>query len=162
MKQRGFVLPSPSIVMAAFIVALSISNIVFIKLYANEVSDYAEYRTNVETQMELLRIERDKKQSEAKRTIADVSRSWASALDHVRRNANRVVRVQQPKCDSGSGTEAPRPVEGTDATASTGLPSTTVDASRCEELINLGVRDAAQVLHLQADRNALCATYGCE
>ena len=162
MKQQGFITPfaSPTLIMAGVIIALSLSNVILFKLYRSTADEYAQYKAEVlANQMAILR-EIEQKQKDADAALLAVSESWKRALDHAGRNP--VVRVLPANCNSGTGTQAPGTGLKPDATAVAGLSSTTVDASQCETLINAGVRDAAQVLHLQADRAALCKVYGCE
>jgi len=160
MNQRGFVLPSPTMLMAAVIIGLSISNVILFKLYRSEVNEYAQFKAEVHANQVAILRENEQKQAAADAALLAVSESWKRALDHSRRNPP--VRVLHSNCDSGTGTQVTGTGLKPDATAVAGLSSATVDASRCEELINAGVRDAAQVLHLQADRDALCKVYGCE
>lgn len=164
MNQRGFVIPpfllSPTGIMAVLIVALSLSNVIFISLYRSTTNEYAKFQADVLATNEQIGIDNERKQTEAERAVLDVSVSWKRALDYSRRNP--VVRVLQPHCDSGTSAQATGTGLKPDGTAVAGLSSTAVNAPRCEELINRGVQDAAQVLHLQADRAALCKTYGCE
>ena len=123
------------------------------------LSKYYDYRATVAAEMETLRIENERKREEADANVLAVSESWKRALDHAARNP--VVRVQPHSCP-GVGSQATGTGLKPDATTGLGLPSAIVDASQCETLINAGVRDASQVLHLQEYINGLCRAYGCE
>lgn len=158
--QRGFVLPSPTLIMAGVIITLSLSNVILFKLYRSTADDYSTFKAEVLANQVAILRENEQKQAAADAALLAVSESWKRALDHSRRNPP--VRVLHSNCDSGTSAQATGTGLKPDATAVAGLSSTAVDASRCEELINAGVRDAAQVLHLQADREALCRVYACE
>lgn len=160
MNQHGFVLPSPTMIMAGVTAALAIACFILFNLYRSTADEYAQFKAEVHANQVAILREIERKQAEAEANVLAVSLSWKRVVDHASRNP--AVRVLQPNCNQGTGAQAPGIGLKPEATASAGLSSTTVDASRCEELINAGVRDAAMVLHLQADREALCKTYGCE
>lgn len=149
----------PTVLLAITGISVVVAGL-FIHLYQGEVHAHAQFKADVSSKQMEIQRENEQKQSEAQSTLLAISDSWKRAYNYSR--AHPVVRVLPANCNQGIGTEVTGTGTKPDETSGTGLPSTTVDASRCEELINYGIRDAAQVLHLQADRAALCKVYGCE
>lgn len=162
MTQRGFILPSPTMIMAGVIVALSLSNVILFKLYRSAADEYATFKADVHAAQVAIERDNQQKRAEAEANLLAVSESWSNALDHARRNSP--VRVLPSRCDSGTSPQAPGTGLKPDAATAEPRLSATRDVAveECEVRLNNAVIDAAQVLHLQADRQALCNVYGCE
>lgn len=157
---KGFIATPFSIALAA-IAVLVITNVITFKLYRSAEHELANFKAQVVAAQEQARIEAERKRAEAERLVAQVSQSWADALEYARAHP-RVVRVLQPASDCGTGQEAASTIQGTDEASATGQLGATIDAAKCEAIANMGIVDAAQVLHLQAYIRNLCNTYGCE
>ena len=142
-KQGGFFIPSPSMLMAGAIVLLSISNVIFFKLWRNAIDEFAHYRAAVVAAQKQAEADADKARIESERITADVSNSWQAALDHARRHP--VVRVLQSRCDLPQAGAISHAASGTDGATS----QFTISAAECEAVANDAVIDATHILYLQ-------------
>lgn len=123
----------------------------YMKGYDHANEKYLAFKADVQAQYAILEADAAKARLESEQVTADVSRSWASALDWYRKHP-RIVRVRTP---ASCGATDLRPVPtSTGLTPPTGAESalgTTVDTAveQCEDLLNRAVMDAAQLTHLQ-------------
>ena len=92
MTERGFVLPSPTLVMAGVIVVLSITNLVLYKLWQGKVDEYANYRASVVAAQKQAEADAENERLERQRILADTARDWSAVLDWVNSHP-RTVRV---------------------------------------------------------------------
>jgi hypothetical protein len=152
MNQRGFFLPpffmSPTGIMTLVIAALLLSNFITYKLWRSEAAEYAQFRTDVETQSALLKAEAERAKAESERISADAAKAWAAV--RANRRGTFIVRVPA-NCDSSGLRSVPAAAPGTDAPAvESGVGATrTVTAEQCQAIANNAIYDAAQVRHLQ-------------
>lgn len=157
---KGFIIVPMYLALAA-IAVLVITNVITFKLYRSAEHELFNFKAQVAAAQEQVRIEAERKQAEAERLVAEVSKSWSDALEYARAHP-RVVRVLQSAGCGGTGQETASTVQGTDEASATGQLGATIDAAKCEVIANMGIVDAAHVLHLQAYINGLCNTYGCD
>ena len=144
MNQRGFVLPSPTMLMAAVIIALSISNVVFVTLYRSIVNEYSNFKSTVEKESELLRLDNERKLAEINAVTRQVESDYAKARAALAAGP-RVVRVRSACSGTGILPTLTSPAQGLDATAET----RTIDPAQCETYLNAGIADATQLIWLQ-------------
>ena len=142
--QRGFVIPSPTMIMAAVIIGLSISNVIFVSLYRSTANEYSDFKTRVASESELLRSENERKLQEVTAVHRQVEHDYAQARAALAAGP-RVVRVQSKSC-SGTG------ILPTHGTAAPGLDATaetrTISAEQCEAYLQSGIEDATQLMWL--------------
>jgi hypothetical protein len=92
-KQRGFV--NAHGVLFGVIVALLISNALFVNLWLETRDDLTEYRAMVAQAQQQAEEDAERQRLDQQRILSDTATGWAAAVDHYRRNP-RVVRVLQP------------------------------------------------------------------
>jgi hypothetical protein len=145
MNQRGFILPSPTMIMAGVIIALSLSNVILFKLYRSEVNEYAQFKVDVSAQQVALAREAERAKAESERINADTVAGLRASLERLRAGAGRIVVRVPTDC----GTTGLRPVP----TSTSGLDAATVErevsAQQCEAIANNAVFDASQMMWLQ-------------
>jgi len=142
--QRGFVLPSPTMLMAAVIIGLSISNLLFFNLYRSTEHEYSDFKTRVASESELLRSENERKLQEVTAVHRQVEHDYAKARAALA-TGPRVVRVRESCSGTGILPTLTSPAQGLDATTEVG----TVSAEQCEAIANDGIADATQLMWLQ-------------
>jgi hypothetical protein len=130
--------------MAAVIIGLSISNVVFIGLYRGITDEYSSFKSTVEKESELLRLDNERKLQ----AVADVARQVDA--DYAKARAAlaagpRIVRVRDTCSGTGILPGVSTASPGIDATAEAG----TIDPRQCETYLNAGIADAAQLMFLQ-------------
>lgn len=153
MNQRGFVIPSfllsPTGVMAATIILLSVSNVLFFKLWRDEIHEYVQYKADVSAQQQILKDQTDRARSESERVATETAAGWSAAMDYLRRHP---VTVRVPTDCNSSGL---RPIPGTTGQFTQPRieepgPRTEIDIAECESRINAAVEDAAWIEHVKA------------
>lgn len=154
MNQRGFVIPSfflsPTGIMAAVIAALALTNFITYKLWRSEVAEYAQFRTDVETQSALLRAEAERDKAESERVSADAARGWIASVEYWKSRADRIVTVRLPaSCGQGTLPIVSEPAARTEPAVEESRPSASVDVAECEARLNEAIKDAAQLEHLR-------------
>jgi hypothetical protein len=138
--------------MAAVIIGLSISNIVFIGLYRGITDEYSSFKSTVEKESELLRLDNERQVQ----AVTEAARQLDAEYAAVRKRLNdmgRVVRVR----DTCSGT-GEMPGLSANATSVEGLhvPQSGLGAERviaveeCETRLNWSVEDAATIEWMKA------------
>ena len=146
-SQRGFVLPSPTMLMAAVIIGLSISNVIFVSLYRSTANEYSDFKTRVASESELLRSENERKLQAVTTVHRQVEHDYAQARAALAAGP-RVVRVRDtcsgtgilPGVSANAGIIAQLPVE------ESGLGSERViTAEECEARINWAAEDAMTI-----------------
>ena len=142
--QRGFVLPSPTMLMAAVIIGLSISNLLFFKLYSEVSNEYSDFKTRVASESELLRSENERKLQAVTDVARQVGHDYAKARAALAAGP-RVVRVREACSGSGILPGVSTAAQRIDATAEAG----TVSAEQCEAIANDGIADAQTLMFLQ-------------
>ena len=140
---------SPSGIMAALVIGLSISNVVFIKMYGSVSHEYATFKSDVREAEKRAAAEAEQERLGRERITEDVSRRWADALDLASRDP--VVRVLPRNCNlPQAGTLPVAGLKPDAATAQPGLGGTVLVAGEeCESRLNNAAHDAAQVMMLQ-------------
>jgi hypothetical protein len=137
--QRGFLtLGSAPWLIAA---VCAVSAVMFLNLYRSTTHEFAKFRTDVEAQMESVRVENEQKLAAMEQVARTAESGWMSARTAL---ANRPVRVRD-NCGTGGLSPLPTSAQGLDATASLG----TIDSGQCETYLNAGIEDAAKLMHLQ-------------
>ena len=140
---------TPTGIMGALIVALSLSNVVFIKLYGSVHREYSKFQAEVVAAQEQAERDAEHLRAEQERVTRDVSVAWADALAYSREHP--VVRVLPARCDSRQGT--PLPATGLKPDVATAEPrlgrSISIAVEDCEARLNNAAQDAAMLLELQ-------------
>ena len=100
MNQRGFVLPSflltPTGILAAIVVLLSVTNVIFFLLYNSKVEEHAEYVANIEAASAQAQAENARKERLAAQATIDVANQYADAMGTLARDYNsRLDRVRR-------------------------------------------------------------------
>jgi len=131
---------SPTGIMAAIIVALSISNVVFVKMYGAANERYHEFKARVELAQRLAEEQTELERVRQERILADYGQRWAAAL------ADRpVVRVR----DASGGCLSPVPSLSATAPGTAGLQTGSgtsghleITLDQCERVANWSIEDA--------------------
>lgn len=131
---------SPHGIMAAIIVALSISNFIFVKMYGAANERYHEFRATVAQAQRLAEEQAEHHRIEQERILANYGDSWSAALA-----ADRAVRVQKPANHCPGQMPGISPIatshEGLQAgSGAGGYLEITID--QCEALANDSILDA--------------------
>ncbi len=148
-RHRGFVIPSPFMLMSGAALAFGITTIMFWRLYAATSADYSEFRARVEAEQE--QIDRDHKRRITELTEINASLSTQYRLD-LADLRNRPVRVLT-NCDKGTVSSAPVTIERVDGTPK---ESVVITSQQCESVANDATADALKVIALQDYINNVC------
>jgi hypothetical protein len=145
MNQRGFILPSPTMIMAGVIIALSLSNVILFKLYRSEVNEYAQFKADVSAQQVALAREAERAKAESDRINADTVAGYRAALDRLRAGSGRITVRVPAHCDPSGLRPVPTAAQGIDASAA----EREVSPEQCASIANNAVFDASQMMWLQ-------------
>lgn len=119
--QHGFVMPSLTTIAAGAIVALTVSNLLFIHLWKESVNEYAEFRAEVTATNAKLEEENRLKLEQAKQDTSEVAANYVRSVDGIERAyASRLagLRKQASNCATVSlVAESARLPDGTAADA---------------------------------------------
>ena len=138
--QRGFLtLGSAPWLIAA---VCAVSAVMFLNLYRSTNNEFAKFRTDVESQMEIVRIENEQRLAAMADVAHHATESWESARAAL--DARPRIRVSN-NCSAGGLSANATAAPGLDAATQAG----TIDSRQCETYLNAGVEDAAQLMHLQ-------------
>lgn len=135
---------SPTGIMAAIIVALSISNVVFIKLYGAANEQYANHRAAVVAAQKQAEADREHQRAEQERLMAVYGDAWAAARRPVVRvlPARGCVPQAGPVSATAGQPDAPTAEQRLDS-------AIVVAADECQVRLENAVMDAAQVRWLE-------------
>ena len=149
--QRGFVLPSPTMIMAAVIIGLSISNLLFFNLYRSTANEHAQFKADVSAAQEAVRLDNERKLQEVTAVHRQVEHDYAKARAALAAGS-RVVRVRESCSGTGILPGVPTAALKPDAAAvePTLSASVSITAEECEQVANDAVMDAAKLAWLQA------------
>ena len=149
MNQRGFILPSPMMLMAGVSLALGLSTFMFYRLYQGAVDDYANFKSTVEAHQEQIRIDNDRKLAAAAHVNATAQAGWKSAVAEL--DKHKRIRVQPVRCPGAMPALSTAAV-GLNVTSQELRSDTAVSITveQCETVANNASYDAAQVVHLQS------------
>lgn len=145
---RGFVMPSPTLIMAGVIIALSLSNVILFNLYRSTVNEYSQFKADVYAQQMELAREAERVKEEAERINKETAQGWGAAVDYWRNRPPITVRVPTGCNPSGLRPNATS-TEGLNAASAQQGFSAAVDVAQCEMRLNNAVFDAAKLIHLQ-------------
>jgi hypothetical protein len=145
MNQRGFILPSPTMIMAGVILALSISNVIFVNLYRSTADEYAQFKADVSAQQVALAREAERAKAESERVNADTVAGLRASLERLRAGAGRITVRVPTDCNPASLRPVSTAAEGLDAATTERV----VSAQQCEAIANNAVFDASQMMWLQ-------------
>ena len=148
-SQRGFVLPSPTAIMAGVIIALTLSNILFIKLYEGAKDDLRTYQSAVEQAQKQVEADNERLANDQERILAEYGKRWADSVAY--RESHPLVRVLHAECGvPESPALSASSGEITGAASQLGLSGEMViAAAECERRLNWAAEDAAKVILLQ-------------
>ena len=137
---------SPTGILAALVVGLSISNVLFVKLYGNAKDEYAKYHANVVAAQEQAEEAAQHLRAEHERLLGIYGDAWSRSL--AARPAVRVLPAgsclpQAGAVPTTSGQPAATSAEQRLDTA------VSIAAEDCERRIENAITDAAQVRYLQ-------------
>jgi hypothetical protein len=130
--------------MAAVIIGLSISNLLFFQLYRGTANEYAQFSADVSAAQEAIRLDNERKLQALAETNRQVADDYAKARAALAAGP-RVVRVRDTCSGSGILPTPAAPASGLDATAET----RTITAEQCEAYLADGLADAQQLTFLQ-------------
>jgi hypothetical protein len=148
--QRGFVFPplllSPTGIMGMAIAVLLLTNFITYSLYKSEVAAYAQFKADVLTQQEQIRIENERKLAKLSDLNKQATEGWKSALDALGKRGP--IRVQPTRCPGvmPAISVAPR---AADAATKEPAADRTVTVEACELIANNAVIDTVQLVMLQ-------------
>ena len=142
LKQGGFIIPSPTMLMGGAILALSITTFLFWNLYRSTANEYATYKAEVEAINEQIRVDTERKLAELADLQQRTEQNWRVALDALK---SRPIRVRNDGCKGEMPSISVTPTGTNEAPA-----QLVISTGECEAVANNAVFDAAQVLHLQA------------
>ena len=143
MNQRGFVMPSPLMLVGGVALAFGISTLLFWRLYNGAIDDLATYRAQVEAAQEQVRLENERKHQELMAVNVRLESGWSNALDELRARP-ALIRVRPNSCP-GAVPSVPTPT----AVPNEAAPVDTISAEQCAAFLHDGIQDAAQVMWLQ-------------
>jgi predicted nucleic acid-binding protein len=143
----GYFIPSPTMLMAAVIIALCISNVILHQLYRSAVDDLSTFKSAVEAQSELLRIENAEKLQASLDVNRQINADYAKARAALA-GRPRVVRVRDtcsgtgilPTVSSNAGLTAQLPVEEPFAGA-----ERVITVEECETRLGYAIEDAVTI-----------------
>lgn len=151
-NQRGYILPSPTMLLGGVAVALGISTMLFLNLYKGALNDFANFRASVEA------INAQIAQDNAAKLITAIKERDANANGWLAATADLdkrpVIRVQSD-CGARQMRGTAPASTSTHAPAAESAPSpqpdapTEISVTEAESTINRGLKDSAQVLWLQ-------------
>ena len=154
MKQRGFGLPSPTMIMAGVIIALSISNMLFFKLWTNKVEEHANYVSEVEAANARIAAENEQRRLVQERIVADVSNAWDTSLRSLTSDYVSRLRGKDRSCAAMSGASATASLAH-EATSHIGLGSSQFEAE-CIKLESNCAETTGQLIWLQHYVKGVC------
>ena len=145
--QRGFALTSPTMLLFAIVTALAMSNAAFVYLYRSAVDDLSSFKSTVEKEGELLRIENERKLQEVAEVNRQVNDDYAKARAALA-GRPRVVRVREscsgtgilPTVSSNAGITANLPVEEPRFSA-----EHVITVEECETRLGYAIEDAVTI-----------------
>jgi hypothetical protein len=145
--QRGFIFTPLSPLttgLAVAIAALLLTNFITYSLYKSEVAEYAQFKAEILTQQEQIRIDNERKLAK----LADINHQavigWKSALDALGKRGS--IRVQ-PVCRQGSLPTVPAATSRVaDAPKE---PAADITVAQCESIANNAVEDTLKLVMLQ-------------
>lgn len=152
MNQRGFILPSPLMLVGGVALAFGISTLMFWRLYAATNAEYQTFRATVVAQQEAFESAQNRRLVAMAKENERNAKGWTAANAALARRPP--VRVQSD-CGARGLSSPASPGLRLDAAAtqsgvgSTGATSPEVSVSQAEQIIEKGVKDAARVLWLQ-------------
>lgn len=149
MTERGFVLPSPMMLLGGVALAFSLSTLMFYRLYQGAVDDFAHFQAAVEAEQNALKAENDARHAAMVAAAANLARGWDDALRNSRSKPSS-VRVQSD-CGAREMQALPAPPRKPDGSpAELRLNAErTITTSECETRLNKSFEASAQVLWLQ-------------
>ena len=136
---------SPTSIMAAVIIALSLSNILFYNLYSGAKDDYATVQATLTAERNQAKADAEAARAVSERITQDVSDSWSRALDHLRNHPVRVLPARGCVSNSNAGT-----TYGLNAAAqATPTDTRTITAEECEAYLTDAIEDSTRLVWLQ-------------
>ena len=163
MNQRGFILPSPMLLVGGVAVIFGITTLMFARMYQGAVNDYANYKASVVAQMEQVRIDNEITLAEAHAAVKRNADGWATARADLARSSGS-FRVRSD-CDKGAvrpATAAGQVADGAaekSATGATAPAPTEFSIPEAESIIHDAANDAGQVIWLQDYINGIQKAY---
>lgn len=100
MKQQGFILPSPLMLVGGAALAFGITTLMFWNLYQGALNDFATYRARTEAQAEAIEAENQRILAEAKQNGAAVKAGYDNALGLLARSYNSRLNGLSASCGS--------------------------------------------------------------
>lgn len=138
--ERGFIIPSPSMIMAGAIVALFLSNVLFYNLWQGAKDDVKTVESTLLAERAQYKLDADQAKLDAERITHNLEAAHAAAI--ARLGNNRVVRVL-PCPDSGVQNGNAGASGGLNPPISTtGLDTVTITPAQCQKRLNDGLEDS--------------------
>lgn len=150
---KGFVLPSPIMVLGGTSLVFCLSTFFCYQLYQGAVNDYNTLKTSTEAQQAVLKAEHLQVQTQMAKEAQELARGWEEAKRLYHSSVSGRLSVQQPSCDKKVLRSSSTPGLKLDATTLESTPSASevITPKLCETLLNDSIRDTAQVIWLQQD-----------
>lgn len=135
---------SPTSIMAGVIIALSISNVLFVNLWSNARDDLISYKASVSAAQKQIADENERKLREAAAVNTDIAARLAVALRDLGKRPP--VRVLHTNCYTGTGITVPKPPARTDEAPATDAADSAIilTADQCAEKLGDGIEDAVR------------------
>ena len=146
---RGFILPSPLMLVGGVALAFGITTLMFWRLYSGTLSEYQTFRAGVEQAQEQNEIEYRRKLDRMAEEYARTQESWQSALAVLAAKRSAAHIRVQPDSDKGRVSAVSITAGKSDAATPELLADPSISVAECEVRVNNAVQDAAQVVHLQ-------------
>jgi hypothetical protein len=152
-RQRGFILPSPTLIASGAAIMFGIAAMMFFNLYKGALNDFAVFRAQVEATNNAIAAENARRVAEAIASRDANAAGLAAARVELGKRPP-VIRVQSD-CGARIMQAAPAARQVADAGASERTPSpaapetTTLSVAEAETAIGRGIDDAITVYWLQ-------------
>jgi hypothetical protein len=141
---------SPTSILAGIVIALSLSNALFVHLYNGAKDELTTYRTEVNAAQAQIEANTQRLLRESAAVNSDTAARLDVALRDLRKRSP--IRVRQADCYTGGGLTFPKPAAGTDAAPAAPSADTEIilTAIQCEAELIKGIEDATRLSWLQA------------
>ena len=147
---RGFILPSPLMLVGGVALAFGITTLMFWRLYSGTLSEYQTFRAGVEQAQEQIEIDNRRKLDRMAEAHERSKQGWESALAVLAAKRSAAHIRVQPDSDKGRVSSIPAAPGKSNAATPELRPDPSISVAECEVRVNNAVQDAAQVVHLQA------------
>jgi len=139
---------SPTSITAAMIVALSLSNVLFYKLWQGKSDDYAQLQAQVSLERRQAKDDAERAKERADRVSMDIATEYGAALDRLRKSQPAIRVLPATNCGVPHSNANPAFGLNVSPTLNTADP-TAITAAECEAILSEAIEDSAQLAWLQ-------------